>query len=354
MALKLSNEIKVGIIGIIVLSLFVYGMNYLKGTSLVSKATTIYAEYEDAQGLLRGASIYYNGYRIGKIMELSLDPKTHRIRAEIRIEEENMEIPANSQAMIFSEGVMGPMSIKLNMGNSPKMLANEGIIEGVVEEGMFAGIKNAGTGTLEEAKRVLKSADSTTIADLKVKLNNITANVDGMVAEARGSAMIANANSATARVNDITKDVKGATQDLDKIIASVNAMITSLNGVIESNKPAINGSMSNAKKITDSLALATSEIRKIAKQAENSLAQLNVSLENVKSITTGLQNGEGSAGKILKDDALYANAKNSVARLDSAMQTVDDLLKAIKANPKKYLNVKVVVFERKPKVEEGI
>ena len=54
---------------------------------------------------------------------------------------------------------------------------------------------------------------------------------------------------------------------------------------------------------------------------ENCIAEFNALLE-------GINNGEGSAGLLVKDDSLYINVNETVATLQS-------LLDEIKANPKK-------------------
>jgi len=50
-----------------------------------------------------------------------------------------------------------------------------------------------------------------------------------------------------------------------------------------------------------------------------------------------LQQGKGTAGKLLKDESLYNNA-------DKMMVESQGLVKAIRQDPKKYLSIKMHVF----------
>ena len=47
--------------------------------------------------------------------------------------------------------------------------------------------------------------------------------------------------------------------------------------------------------------------------------------------------GEGTAGKLFKDDALYNNSNEMLVE-------TRNLIKAIRENPKKYLSIKLHVF----------
>jgi len=51
----------------------------------------------------------------------------------------------------------------------------------------------------------------------------------------------------------------------------------------------------------------------------------------------GLQQGDGTAGQLLRDRQLYENMNGTVAELKS-------LITDIRRDPKKYLNVKVSLF----------
>jgi phospholipid/cholesterol/gamma-HCH transport system substrate-binding protein len=54
-------------------------------------------------------------------------------------------------------------------------------------------------------------------------------------------------------------------------------------------------------------------------------------------VTANLQAGEGTAGQLLRDKQLYENMNGAVAELRQ-------LVKDIRADPKKYLNVRVSLF----------
>ena len=50
-----------------------------------------------------------------------------------------------------------------------------------------------------------------------------------------------------------------------------------------------------------------------------------------------LEKGEGTAGQLIHDKQLYEN-------MNSAVKEVKDFIAAVKADPKKYLTIRVSIF----------
>jgi phospholipid/cholesterol/gamma-HCH transport system substrate-binding protein len=65
--------------------------------------------------------------------------------------------------------------------------------------------------------------------------------------------------------------------------------------------------------------------------------RLNSMADRLDKLTASLNQGEGTAGQLLHDKQLYENMNGTVTELRS-------LVKDIRADPKKFLNVKVSIF----------
>ena len=74
----------------------------------------------------------------------------------------------------------------------------------------------------------------------------------------------------------------------------------------------------------------TSELKEA--NVGNTVESLNETLSNINSLLAGLNNGEGSMGKLLKDETLYQN-------LEGATKEMEALLKDIKLHPKRYFRI---------------
>ena len=57
----------------------------------------------------------------------------------------------------------------------------------------------------------------------------------------------------------------------------------------------------------------------------------------VAALTSDLEAGKGTAGKLLKDETLYTNANHMLGETQA-------LIKAIRQDPKKYLSIRLHVF----------
>ena len=61
------------------------------------------------------------------------------------------------------------------------------------------------------------------------------------------------------------------------------------------------------------------------------VAQIEDATKNLNAIMAGIENGEGSIGKLLKDEAMYEN-------LEGASRQLEELLQDLKLNPKRYVH----------------
>lgn len=65
--MKISREIKTGIIVVGGILLFLMGFSYLKSSSLFDNSKTFYAVYNNVGGLQTGTPVSINGYNVGKV-----------------------------------------------------------------------------------------------------------------------------------------------------------------------------------------------------------------------------------------------------------------------------------------------
>ena len=78
--MKFSQEIKTAILIIGCLGTFIFGFNYLKGTSLFDNQIELHAIYSDVEGLIPGAKVTINGYSVGKVTGINFDETYDKIK----------------------------------------------------------------------------------------------------------------------------------------------------------------------------------------------------------------------------------------------------------------------------------
>jgi phospholipid/cholesterol/gamma-HCH transport system substrate-binding protein len=123
-------------------------------------------------------------------------------------------------------------------------------------------------------------------------------------------------------------------------------------GNIQSLIKNADGVMLNANTLTKKLADNSQKIENILADIEKfsgniSELELKETIESAKKTLTEISNllasvneGQGTLGKIVKDESLYTS-------IDSTINTLNSLLKDVQANPKRYVSLSLI--ERKDK-----
>ena len=118
--MKINNETKIGIIGVITVVLFVLGFNFLKGKRIFSNNLILYAKFQDIQGLATSNPVIIKGLEVGKINAITIDKNMKEIKVEISINKV-INIPSNSIAIVTPN----PLSItklEIKFGDAPTYL----------------------------------------------------------------------------------------------------------------------------------------------------------------------------------------------------------------------------------------
>ena len=72
--MKISRELKTGIIAVLVIALFIWGYNFLKGLNLFDgPIKTYFTEYNNVQGLNTASVVTINGVDVGKVVDIKFN-----------------------------------------------------------------------------------------------------------------------------------------------------------------------------------------------------------------------------------------------------------------------------------------
>ena len=155
--------------------------------------------------------------------------------------------------------------------------------------------------------------------------------------------VIKNADSLLVNINTVLdgstkKDLKQSIESLNILIANTQKATAVLSDIVVLNRGAIEGSIQNLDSFTENLALVTDSISKMG--LTNTFANLSQTAETLNAILAGVENGEGSLGKLTKDTEMYDY-------LTQTSKELSLLLQDVRLNPKRYINVSV--FGKKQK-----
>ena len=123
--MKISKEVRVGIVTVIAIGFFIYGFNYLKGRDLFSTQRKFYAVYNDIDGLVEANPLMINGYKVGLVGKIKLTQDTSSHIVITLLLDDEVLIPKNSIAKVISSDILGSKAVQLILG-SGKEYANDG------------------------------------------------------------------------------------------------------------------------------------------------------------------------------------------------------------------------------------
>ena len=116
--MKLSKELKTGILVVITIGVFIYGFNFLKGTDIFSSRDTYYAVYPQISGIVEANPVQVNGFKVGRIKKIELLDTSGRLLVTMSISDKRLRITKGTVARIVSSDLLGAKAIELALGNS--------------------------------------------------------------------------------------------------------------------------------------------------------------------------------------------------------------------------------------------
>lgn len=314
--MKISRELKTGIVAIAVIALFIWGYNYLKGINLFdAPSKTYFTEYNDVQGLNTASIVTINGMEVGKVIAVNFNQNAAK-RGWLTVEfsvDTDLEFSKNSIARIYSASLMGGKSLALVPSYEGETAKSGTFFKGETEADVITSVSENLKPLFEKVENAVVNADS-----LLVGINEI------MDARTR-------------------ENLKSSIAQLNATISNFNAISKSVNEMMATNKVKIGNTLTNAELMTSNFAklsdsLANSNLGTTIKNLETTVNSLNGILANATS-------GKGTLGKLLKDEEMYNN-------LTSASKELDELLREMKLNPKRFVHFSLFGKKEKAYVPE--
>lgn len=315
--MKISDETKVGILAAFGLAILIIGYSFLKGNNVFHKKFVLYAVYDNVDGLNQSDLVKRNGMTIGRVNKLSfLSPQSGKIVAEIYLNE-GVVISRQAVAKIASADLMGTKIIAITSdsigapavsGDTLKTEASYGLMEQVTRE--ILPVK-------QKAEQLMGSIDSV--------VQVVQALLKGGAVE--GS--INNLNRATGGVASIVANVDTLIKNERSSIHNILTNLDSITGNFKNSNGQVTNIVNNLSTLSDSLSRVS--IAATVKSMDSTLVQLNQVLKKVNE-------GGGTAGKLINDPVLYNNLAKASASLDT-------LLVDLQQHPERYVHLSM--FGRK-------
>lgn len=307
--LKISREVKTAILVLLGITLFIFGFNYLKGNNLLEDSKILYVTYDNVSGVNNSTAVKVNGVPIGKVADVELaEDNSGKVIVTLNLNT-NFKFSKNSVALLQDDGLIGGKNITI-------IPANDNAAEAESGDMLKSKVKSSLTQVFGE-----------TLSPLQTKLERVLISVDTLLT---GFNTIFDAKT--------QKDLKNSIASLDATVTSFESTSKALNSVIKGNQSKLNNTLTNFNTMSNDLSKVTTSLSK--SNIGNTVNELEGTLDRLNSVMASVQKGNGSMGKLLKDEKLYNN-------LEGASKQLEQLLQDMKINPKRYVHFSL--FGKKPK-----
>lgn len=120
-------ETIVGALVLLVAGVFVF-YAFAKSDRAGPSGYEVVARFGRIDGLKRGADVTLSGVKVGTVTSVALDPKTYQAIVRLSVAS-NVNLPADTNAKIVSESLLGGTVVALEPGNDDKRIRADGEIQ---------------------------------------------------------------------------------------------------------------------------------------------------------------------------------------------------------------------------------
>jgi len=322
---KISKEFRIGLVVISAIGAFIWGLFFLKGTNLLSQKYVLYAVYPKIDGLIEANPLMIKGYKVGQVNKISLIKRGGEYQVLVKfLLTEDVKIPKNSIARAVSSDLLGSKAVEIVYSDETNFVSSGDTLLAETEAGLKESVNKQLTPLQKKAEGLISSIDSV-MTIVQFVLNDKTRD---------------NLSKSFESIKKAIQSLEQTAYKFDDLIATekskISSLLTKLNSVasmLEKNTDKIEGVITNLNTLSDSLAKA--DIKKAIDDADKTLIEFKALLAQINS-------GQGTLGKMAKNDSLYNN-------LNKTSEDLDKLMKDLRINPERYIHFSV--FGRREKAK---
>lgn len=309
--MKLSREVKTGIIVVGGILLFIMGFSFLKSTPIFNNSKTFYAVYKHVGGLQPGTQVSINGFNVGNVNNITFKNRSGDLLVTFSVDS-NFEFSKNSIAELYDTGIIGGKGIQINPVFDGASFAQSG-------DTLLSNIKPGLTDLLQQK-----------LAPLQSKIELAVSNADSLLI-----------NFNEVLDEETKRNLRESIKGLNVTVQSFQSSAATLNTLLADNKTKLDSSITNINTITTNFSVLSDSIAQVG--LTNTIRNLEATINNLDKMLAKIEQGDGTLGKLVNDEELYHN-------LTEASKELDLLLQDFRLNPKRYVNVSV--FGKKQKEYE--
>ncbi len=293
-----NREVIIGLCVIAALAILFLGIDFLKGVNVFKPSNYYYATYTNVEGLAVSAPVTVNGFKVGLVRSIDYEYNNPgHVRVEMSLDS-HLKVPEGSEAILGSD-LLGTASIALKLAPS-NLYHNIGDeLIGKNASGMMDALSNE---LLPSVYKIMPQVDS------------LLLNVNKIVGEPALIESMKNLEQISAQLELTARNLALASGKIGPVVNNVDAIT------------------SNVADITGDFSTLSAQLKELP--VDSLIADIKVTSDNLKSLSTQLNDPNSTLGLLMHSPELYEN-------LNATVQSLDSLFVDIKRNPKRYVTIKV-------------
>ena len=337
------SELKIGIVTVVAVVTATWFIFLLSGEGgFFWERYSLKTVFSNIAGLKPGAPVRVAGVEVGSVKEVQF--VGDRVEVVMELDQEMQpRVTTKSTASLGSISLLGEAAVDITASSDGKPIPEWGYVPSGRAEGSLTEVTSRAATGIEELTALLQEtrAGRGTVGRLFTddslyrEMNALVASAENVVrsvGEGRGTfGRLAN-NPAAAEA------LETSLKNFEEVTARLRAGEGSLGKFLNDDALAqsLTKTTTNLDAITGRISRGEGTAGKLITE-QQLYDRLNSMSERLDKVMTGLQQGEGTAGRLLQDRQLYENMNGAVAELRQ-------LVKDIRADPRKFLNVRVSIF----------
>ncbi len=320
---------------------------------LFAQKLTLRTYFNNSGGLKSGAPVTLEGVTIGNITKIRVVPERSPLPVEVTMRvggEYIRDLHTDSTTSIVQAGVLGDSFVDITSAHAKGTQPSNNTELRSTEAPSLQGVISASQESIDQVTKLMTNAN-VLIDSLNSKRGTIGGLINDPAFYAKVNHIADNLDKLTASINNghgtLGKFVNDDTlyNHADALIDRFDKIASGIqNGQGTAGKLVnddslynnLNSTVTNANKLLADVNSGKGSIGKLAKDPEFA-KKLDDTITRLDGILTGIDEGKGTIGQLMQNRSVFDHA-------DQTMDQAQQLLKAIRQDPKKYFVIRLKVF----------
>ena len=311
-------ETKLGVFFALTLIVAVIILEMVGVADFFKSGYKVTADFKSVQELKKGDLVKMAGVEIGRVDDITL--ANEKVRVTMKIKKIDAELKTDSKATIKFTGLLGQNFVAVDFGSTAAPRAVEGSNLSSAEQPDLSAIMAKLDSVAGDIGGLTKSFSPDNLAPLFGPITDFMKNNSTNLGE-----ILANTRAVTEQV----ANGKGTVGRLLYDDTLYNTALSAVSGLqagtteLKSTVLEARAMMTNANLIVSQINAGQGTLGKLAKD-ETLYREFTLAMTNAREILEKVNKGQGTIGKIVNDESLYKNVKVSLQKLDKATEGLED------------------------------